>query len=223
MNSTNRRVFLTKSVALACGAFLPVSVLTPVATGKEPNPIQNDLFDRMVWMNEPASWKKSAGKLFVRSRPKTDFWRKTASSEYIADNGHFFHLPVKGDFIFEARINGQYAALYDQTGLMVRVDAENWAKCGTELIDGTRYAAVVFTREFSDGSTMNDLSPDQPVWWRVVRKGNSLETLCSLDGKIFTSVRQGYLVPDRPAEVGIMCASPEGNGFDSVFDNLKLT
>jgi hypothetical protein len=106
---------------------------------------------------------------------------------------------------------------------MVRVDAENWAKCGTELIDGVRYAAVVFTREFSDGSTMSDLSPDQPVWWRAVRKGNSLETLCSLDGKTFTSVRQGYLVPDRPAEVGIMCASPEGNGFDSVFDDLKLT
>jgi len=55
-----------------------------------------------------------------------------------------------------------------------------------------------------------------------VRSKDSLETLCSLDGKTFQSVRQGYLVPDRLAEVGIMCAAPEGGGFECVFDGLKL-
>jgi len=50
----------------------------------------------------------------------------------------------------------------------------------------------------------------------------NLETLCSLDGKKYISVRQGYLVPGRPAEVGVMCAAPESNGFECVFDNLKL-
>ena len=42
------------------------------------------------------------------------------------------------------------------------------------------------------------------------------------DGKKFQSVRQGYLVPNRPAEVGIMSAAPEGSGFECAFDNLKL-
>ena len=175
----------------------------------------------MKWMNEPASWKIASDQIIVRSRPKTDFWRKTYYG-YITDNGHFFHLPVRGEFTFEARISGRYAALYDQAGLMVRVDAENWAKCGTEFVDGERHASVVFTRDFSDWSTMKDLSASGPVWWRAVRSKDSLETLCSLDGKTFQSVRQGYLVPDRPAEVGIMCAAPEGDGFECVFDNLKL-
>jgi regulation of enolase protein 1 (concanavalin A-like superfamily) len=89
-------------------------------------------------------------------------------------------------------------------------------------VDGERHASVVFTRDFSDWSTMKDLSAHGPVWWRAVRSKDSLETLCSLDGKTFQSVRQGYLVPDRPAEVGIMCAAPEGGGFESVFDNLRL-
>jgi hypothetical protein len=222
MSTTNRRSFLTRSVALACGSLLPTVAPLLGVNNEEPNPIQNGLLNRMVWMNEPASWRKSAGKLVVHSRPKTDFWRRTLTGNVI-DNGHCFHMPVRGEFTFEARINGQYAALYDQTGLMVRVDAENWVKCGTEFLDGVRQASVVFTRDFSDGSTMDDLSRDQPVWWRVVRKGDSIETLCSLDGKTFTSVRLGYLVPDRPAEVGIMCASPEGNGFDCVFDGLRLT
>ena len=57
---------------------------------------------------------------------------------------------MKGNFVFQARVNGEYAALYDQAGLMVRQDAENWMKCGTEYFDGSRHASVVFTRDFSD-------------------------------------------------------------------------
>ena len=112
-------------------------------------------------MNEPASSNLVGDKLAVRSRAKTDFWRKTFYG-YITDNGHFFHLPASGDFIFQARINGQYAALYDQAGLMVRKDAENWMKCGTEFFDDRRHASVVFTRDFSDWSTMPDLSDTAP-------------------------------------------------------------
>ena len=176
----------------------------------------------MTWMNDPATWKKEGDRIRVRSKPKTDFWRKTFYG-YVTDNGHFLHAPVSGDFVFEARVNGQYAALYDQAGLMVRRDAENWMKCGTEFFDSARHASVVFTREFSDWSTMKDLSDSAPVWWRAVRKKDSIETLCSVDGKNFVSVRQGYFVTTPDVQVGIMCAAPEGGGFEAVFDQLKLT
>ncbi len=189
---------------------------TPQASGDSSNVVA-----RMSWLNEPASWSKSGDKLVVRSRPKTDFWRKTFYG-YITDNGHFFHLTASGDFVFEARVNGQYAALYDQAGLMVRLDAQNWMKCGTEFFDDQRHASVVFTRDFSDWSTMPDLSNTAPVWWRAVRKKDSIETLCSVDGKKFTSVRQGYFMPQVKVAVGIMCAAPEGAGFQAVFDSLKL-
>jgi uncharacterized protein len=178
----------------------------------------------MTWMNDPASFKKDGDRLFVRSRPKTDFWRKTFYG-YITDNGHFFHLPnlpASGDFVFEACINGQYAALYDQAGLMVRLDAENWMKCGTEFFEERRHASVVFTRDFSDWSTMPDLSDTAAIWWRALRKKDSIETHCSLDGENFTAIRQGYFPPAVKVEVGIMCAAPEGPGFDAAFDHLKL-
>ncbi len=221
MVAINRRSFLGGAAGLSCAALMHDSLVSKAAAAAAETISQDELIRRMKWMNDPASWKVADGQIIVRSRPKTDFWRKTFYG-YITDNGHFFHLPAGGEFTFEARIGGQYAALYDQAGLMVRVDAENWVKCGTEFVDGQRHASVVFTRDFSDWSTMKDLSASGPVWWRVVRSKDSLETLCSLDGKTFQSVRQGYLVPDRPAEVGIMCAAPEGGGFECVFDNLKL-
>jgi uncharacterized protein len=73
------------------------------------------------------------------------------------------------------------------------------------------------------GKSFWELAPFAPVWWRVVRKPDSLETLCSRDGKNFSSVRMGYLVPSATAEVGIMCAAPEGEGFQCIFDSLNLT
>jgi uncharacterized protein len=101
---------------------------------------QDILLSRMTWMNEPASSKIAGEQIVVRSRAKTDFWQKTFDG-YVADNGHFYHLSVPGDFTFTACINGRYATLYDQAGLMVRLDSENWMRCGTELIDGKRLRA----------------------------------------------------------------------------------
>jgi regulation of enolase protein 1 (concanavalin A-like superfamily) len=217
MSKTSRRGFLQQSAMVSCAAMLGGSVR---ALGTQASP-EADLLGRMTWMNDPASWKKDGDRIVVRSKAKTDFWRKTFYG-YVTDNGHFFHAPVSGDFVFEARVNGQYAALYDQAGLMVRRDAENWMKCGTEFFDNARHASVVFTREFSDWSTMKDLSDSAPVWWRAVRKKDSIETLCSADGKNFVSVRQGYFVTTPEVQVGIMCAAPEGAGFEAVFDQLKL-
>jgi regulation of enolase protein 1 (concanavalin A-like superfamily) len=205
-----RRIFLHQSLAIAVSSAIPQTSQSA------------DLLSRMTWLNNPATSHRDGNTLTIRSIPKTDFWRKTFYG-YITDNGHFFHLPATGDFSFQARVNGQYAALYDQAGLMIRLDAENWMKCGTEFFDNQRHASVDFTRDFFDWSTMPDLSNTAPVCWRAVRKKDSIECLCSLDGKSFTSVRQGYFPPNVRVETGIMCCAPEGPGFDSIFDSMTLT
>jgi regulation of enolase protein 1 (concanavalin A-like superfamily) len=56
----------------------------------------------------------------------------------------------------------------------------------------------------------------------MVRKGSSLEVLYSLDGKNFTSTRLGYLPLQASVDAGIMCCSPEGNGFEATFDQIRL-
>jgi regulation of enolase protein 1 (concanavalin A-like superfamily) len=215
----DRRRFMNQSVLVA-GALM---LNAPLNAAGESLAASSDgqLLNRMSWMNEPASSKIVGNELMVRSRAKTDFWQKTFDG-YVADNGHFFHLSQSGDFTFTASINGKYATQYDQAGLMVRIDADNWMRCGTEFIDGKRYASVVFTRIYSDGSTLPDLSETEPIWWRIVRKKDSIETLCSLDGAKFMSVRMGYFPPQRPVDVGIMCAAPSGPGFDASFKALRL-
>jgi hypothetical protein len=214
----DRRVFVRDSLMVTAALAAGRSAFGGDALAQSES---GDLISRMVWMNEPKSQRRQGDRLVVASKTKTDFWRKTFYG-YITDNGHFFWLEASGDFTFQARVNGQYAALYDQAGLMVRLDAANWMKCGTEFFDGRRHASVVFTRDFSDWSTMPDLSDTAAICWRAMRKKDSIETLCSVDGEKFTSVRQGYFVPESKVHVGIMCAAPEGPGFEATFSDLKL-
>jgi regulation of enolase protein 1 (concanavalin A-like superfamily) len=211
-----RRDFLQQSagVALAAHAGALAAQGTPSRTG-------GDLLSRMTWMNAPASEHYSEGVLTVRSKGKTDFWRKTYYG-YVTDNGHFMHLSMMGEFQIQARVNGNYSALYDQAGLMVRLDEKHWMKCGSELVEGKRWASVVVTHDFSDWSTMEDLSQTGAVWWRLVRKKDSIEAQCSKDGDKFTTIRQGYFPADVKVLVGVMCAAPEGAGFEAVFDQLTI-
>jgi hypothetical protein len=212
----SRRQFLGAAGALA---------LTTQAGAATPPPVvrrtAGDLLSRMTWLNEPAQVNYSDGVLGVRSQGKTDFWRKTFYG-YINDNGHFMHLSVAGDFTFQARVDGNYSALYDQAGLMVRLDEKHWMKCGTELVENKRWASVVFTHDFSDWSTMEDLTQRGAVYWRVVRQKDSIEARCSIDGEKFVTVRQGYFPAQQKVMVGVMCCAPEGRGFDATFDQLLL-
>lgn len=227
MNRANRREFLAKAVAVSCTALwsepvIPKTLRVPGKTsGAETVVAGRALFSKMKWFNEPASSKQAANQLVVTTKPKTDFWRKTFY-DYVTDNGHMYFLPVAGDFTFECRVAGKYAALYDQAGLMVRIDSGNWLKCGLELVDGIGHASVVVTREFSDWSTVRGITTKEPLTWRMVRKGSSLEVLYSLDGKNFTSTRLGYLPLRASVDTGIMCASPEGGGFECAFDGIRL-
>jgi regulation of enolase protein 1 (concanavalin A-like superfamily) len=234
--SRTRRTFMQQSLAAALAAGgtatavaakkkkpiqpAPQAELPPPVPGK-PWLEAGELISKMNWLNPPAEVNFSAGTVTVKSKPRTDFWRKTFYG-YVTDNGHLFSVPVFGEFIFQARVSGKYAALYDQAGLMVRLDDKHWMKCGSELVEGKRWASVVFTHEFSDWSTLEDLSQTEPVSWRVIRRKDSIEAQCSKDGVNFTTVRQGYFQPFVEVQVGIMCAAPEGAGFEATFEELRL-
>ncbi len=231
--TSSRRTFVQQSIAagLAGGAMsataakkkkeqapVPAPQVTP---SDKPWLEAGELISQMQWLNPPASARFDTGLVTVHSKPRTDFWRKTFYG-YVTDNGHFFSVPVFGDFTFRARVNGRYASLYDQAGLMVRLDEKQWMKCGTEFVEGKRWASVVFTRDFSDWSTMEDLSQSDAVFWRVARKKDSIEAQISKDGASWLTIRQGYFPAFVEVHVGIMCAAPEGAGFDAMFDELRL-
>ena len=90
------------------------------------------------------------------------------------DNGHFADTGA-----LALRFRGDFAAQYDQAGLMLRVDEEHWIKAGIELADGRMWLSVVVTNGVSDWSQQPAPAPDADGWYdiRAVREGDAIQIL----------------------------------------------
>jgi regulation of enolase protein 1 (concanavalin A-like superfamily) len=175
----------------------------------------------MQWFCEPPSWRAEGDRITVAVSGGTDFWRKTHYG-FIRDNGHFGYVDVQGDFEAEVKVLGAYRALYDQAGLMLRSDAAHWIKTGIEYVHGVQYVSAVVTNDFSDWSVAPLAGNPPALWLRVVRKAEAVEIFYALDGAAYTLLRIAYLPPAPSIAVGIMCAAPDGPGFDATFEGLRV-
>ncbi|WP_126552740.1 DUF1349 domain-containing protein [Dictyobacter kobayashii] len=157
----------------------------------------------------------------IQSAPGTDFWRVTHDGT-VHDTGHFYYQQQTGDFQADVKISGDYRALYDQAGLMVRLDEANWIKCGIEFVDGLQHASAVVTRDYSDWSIVRLHNSPASFWLRVQRQGPTIEISYGFDGRNYQLLRQAYLTTVPTLDVGLMCAAPQGSGFSSKFEYLRI-
>jgi regulation of enolase protein 1 (concanavalin A-like superfamily) len=175
----------------------------------------------MDWYNEPAKWSADDEMITITANAKTDFWRKTHDGG-IRDNGHFYFQPVRGDFTADVKFTADYHALYDQAGLMVRLDEQTWLKCGVELFNGVLCASAVVTRDFSDWSVVPLVDAPPVFWLRVARHGSTVEVSYSRDGGAYTLLRQAHLTDVETVSVGVMVCAPTGDGFTAMFEEFKV-
>jgi regulation of enolase protein 1 (concanavalin A-like superfamily) len=175
----------------------------------------------MKWHQEPPRWGVKDNQITVVTTAKTDFWRKTHYG-FIRDNGHFYFQEIKGDFVAEVKVIGNYESLYDQAGLMLRFDETNWIKCGIEFVEGVQQASAVVTWDFSDWSVVALEEDPSLIWLRLARRKETVEIHYSLDGEKFRMLRLAYFPPTAAVQVGLMCASPDGEGFSVVFEDLNI-
>lgn len=211
---------ITRRSLLAGAAATGIALAVPHGAAQQASP--GNSFGEGTWLNPPHHWRLEGSALVVTADPKTDFWRKTFYG-YITDNGHLYYRRASGECTTTLKVAGRYHDLYDQAGLMVRLDERNWMKCGVEFVDGAPHMSVVFSREYSDWSTFTlGSSYAGPLWLKVVRQKDSLDIAHSINGKDFIEDRQGYFPPDAPVMVGPMCAAPEGKGFEARFEDWAL-
>ncbi|TGE04540.1 DUF1349 domain-containing protein [Hymenobacter fodinae] len=176
------------------------------------------------WQNVPAKSTVSASKLQVQVEGGTDFWRVTHYG-FIRDNGHFYYQEQEGDFLAKVKVVGQYKELYDQAGLMIRLDEKNWIKTGIEYVKGVQNVSAVVTREVSDWSVVPRQDSPKAVWLTLLRKGDYVEIQYSFDNKDFKMLRLAYFppTPGKKVQIGLMCAAPDGKGFPVEFEEFSIT
>lgn len=178
------------------------------------------------WLNPPPVWSGDAAALEIVTGDRTDFWRDTFYG-FRRDSGHAWLAPVTGDFTVSVRFRGDYSALYDQAGLMLRRDASTWIKTGIEYTDGLMHFSTVVTGPRSDWSVipLPEATPATEVAARLTRHGDAVRVQYALgtaEGMGPWRMARLAPFPAGPAHTGLMACSPERAGFHVRFVDLSI-
>lgn len=177
--------------------------------------------EKMQWFNEPEHWeiKKNTFSMFVT--PQSDYWR-ISHYGFTVDDAPFYYAQYGGEFEAKVKVSGDYRTRFDQAGMMIRVDRENYIKAGIEFVDGKFNLSTVVTHTTSDWSIIPLDEPVEYIWIKAVRRLDAIEIFYSFDDKEYVLMRNAWMQDNVPVMVGLMAASPDGNGFNATFQHFEV-
>ena len=138
------------------------------------------------------------------------------------DDGPVLYTTRGGEFEAKVKISCSYIARFDHAGMMLRIDKENYIKTGIEYVDGKYNLSTVVTHHTSDWSVIRLEKPVPFVWIKAVRRLDAVEIFYSFDDKEYTMMRTCWMQDNTPMMVGMMAASPDGNGFQAKFEHFQI-
>ena len=177
--------------------------------------------EKMQWFNEPESWEIKDGTLLMDVTPQSDYWR-ISHYGFTVDDAPFLYTLRGGEFEVKVKVSGEYKTRFDQAGLMIRIDHENYLKTGIEYVDGKYNLSAVVTHHTSDWSVVQLDKPVPFVWIKAVRRLDAVEVFYSFDNKEYIMMRNCWMQDNTPVMVGLMAASPDGDGFKAKFEHFSI-
>ena len=177
--------------------------------------------EKMNWFNEPAEWKIKNNSLIMQVTPQSDYWR-ISHYGFTVDDAPFYYAEYGGEFEAKVKISGDYIARFDQACMMLRVDHKNYIKAGIEYVDGKYNISAVVTHKTSDWSVIRLEQPIEHIWIKAVRRRDAIEIFYSFDDEEYIMMRNAWMPDNCPIRVGVMAASPDGEGFKATFEHFQV-
>ena len=180
----------------------------------------------MEWIRAPKIYKISKDKIEIFTEPQTDLWQRTYYG-FRNDNAPVLQLVTDEKyFSFTVKASYDYKRRFDQCGVVVYLDGENWLKASVEYENGTmqRLGSVVTNHGYSDWATVDVDAAVNTVWYRLSRREYDYCIECSFDGVNFKQMRICHL-SEGGGEIrfGIYACSPEQSSCKAVFTEMELT
>ncbi len=191
------------------------------------------------WLNQPKNHNITDESISITTQPNTDFWQRSYYG-FRNDNAPALLLEAQDNFTFICKVSFKYQALFDQCGLIIYLDSNNWFKASIEYEnnDYSRLGSVVTNLGYSDWAT-TDIALPPYIWYRLSRRGPDFLIESSADGRTFKQMRvfhlhqlgettqaMGKSNPPAPCEkaidFGIYACSPTDSSFTATFTDLHM-
>lgn len=166
-------------------------------------------------------------KVEVVTLPGTDLWQRTYY-HFRNDNAPVFQMETDEQF-FSFIVKTEFEQShqrFDQCGIVIYLDSENWLKAGVEYENNQfqHLGSVVTNFGYSDWATVAIDATVKSMWYRLSRRNDDYCIECSTDGVTFTQMRVCHLHKgNNTIRFGIYACSPEDSSFKAVFSNMELT
>ncbi len=177
--------------------------------------------NKMQWFNQPKIWSIENDSITMFVTPQTDYWRITHYG-FTVDDGPFLYETAGGEFEVKVKITGEYKTRFDQMGLMLRIDEKTWIKAGVEFVNDKINVSSVVTIERSDWSVIELNDIPNYLWIKAIRRLDAVEIFYSFDDSTYTMIRLAYFPANKPVMVGMTAASPDGDGFNAIFEHFEI-
>ncbi len=180
----------------------------------------------LVWTRPPKVYKIEEKKITMTTEPNTDLWQRTyygfqndnAPVLQMKTSEKFFSFVVKTDFESKTR--------FDQSGVVMYLDSDNWAKASVEYEDDKiqRLGTVVTNNGYSDWSSTDIPSNIKSMWFRFSRRNSDYYLEYSNDGTNWKQMRLFHMFKgDEEISFGVYACSPGDSSFEASFTDMELT
>ncbi len=184
------------------------------------------LSQELLWTRKPKNVIISQDAVEIITEPHTDLWQRTYYG-FQNDNAPVLQIRTKERyFSFTVKTQFDSKRRFDQCGVAVYLNSENWLKASIEYENESfqRLGSVVTNHGYSDWATTDIPAGVKEMWYRLSRRESDYCVECSEDGVHFRQMRICHLW-DGNDEItfGIYACSPEDSSFSAVFSDMQIT
>lgn len=181
---------------------------------------------KLKWTRQPKSYTLMDDKIEIVTNPHTDLWQRTyyhfqndnAPVLQMETDEKFFSFTVKTEFDSKHR--------FDQCGIVMYLDSENWLKGSIEYENAEfqHLGSVVTNNGYSDWATTAIDASVKSMWYRLSRREDDYCIECSADGVRFSQMRVCHMWNGGgTVRFGVYACSPEDSSFQATFTNLEVS
>lgn len=180
--------------------------------------------EQFSWTRAPQSYVVADDRIEIVTEPNTDLWQRTY---YGFQNDNAPVLQVTTDerfFSFTVRVETEGSeTLYDQAGVVVYLNSENWLKACGEYENETfqRLGCVVTNHGYSDWSSKDIPAEIKTLWFRLSRREADFCVEASRDGVHFEQMRICHLWEAADTiGFGVFACSAGQGSFRATFSEI---
>ena len=183
-------------------------------------------FKNPEWTRLPESYVIGQDSIKIVTAPRTDLWQRTYY-HFRNDNAPVLQVRTKEKFFsFVVKTVFESKHRFDQCGVVLYLDSENWLKASIEYENEEfqHLGSVDTNHGYSDWATTAIPADIKSMWYRLSRREDDFCIECSQDGVSFSQMRVCHLWEAKDEiRFGIYACSPEDSSFKATFTNLAVT